>query len=408
MERIPKSMAVFGIHQLKPKIDPSPPFQRGPVWSKPQKQLLMDTILRDLDIPKLYLRRVDRAPYEYEVVDGQQRLRAIWEFMNNEYALSPDADPVDGERVADALFKDLPADLSLKFTHYSLDVIELRQLDDEERDEMFLRLQNGTSLNAAEKRNALPGRMKDFVKELTNHKFFGNCVAFNNRRMGHDEVAAQITAIELAQGPCEVRDRSLRAMYLNNPSFNPNSREAQRIRRVLSFLEKAFRERTPELTKANCVSIYMVASHLLMRFAVAGKEADFGRWFVEFEAWRHADEEREADERDPDMVTYQERTVQGTGQKDSLEIRHRVLSVYFLLTHPDVEPLDPQRVFSDEQRRAVYRRDEGQCQMCKEEVAWGDFHVDHLIPHSQGGKTTVANAQLLCPTCNLKKGTRPE
>ena len=88
---------------------------------------------------------------------------------------------------------DLPDDLRLKFDTYSLDVIILNETDEEEVREMFLRLQNGTTLKAQERRNALAGKMRDFVRELAGHAFFEKC-GFANSRYTFDLVAAQMTA----------------------------------------------------------------------------------------------------------------------------------------------------------------------------------------------------------------------
>ena len=62
-----------------------PDYQRQQkLWSVDKKQLLIDSILRDIDIPKLYFNEVKGN--ELEVVDGQQRLWAIWEFIDDVYA----------------------------------------------------------------------------------------------------------------------------------------------------------------------------------------------------------------------------------------------------------------------------------------------------------------------------------
>ena len=56
----------------------------GGVWRLEQEQLLIDSVLRKIDIPKIYLREIKQNPYKYEVVDGQQRIRALLRFMNDE------------------------------------------------------------------------------------------------------------------------------------------------------------------------------------------------------------------------------------------------------------------------------------------------------------------------------------
>ena len=99
----------------KNKIDTNPDYQRPPVWTTAQKQLLIDTILRGYDIPKLYLRKVDNTPFQYEVVDGQQRLRAIWSFMSNEFALPKDSDPIGDVDIRGMKFDDLPFDIRSDF-----------------------------------------------------------------------------------------------------------------------------------------------------------------------------------------------------------------------------------------------------------------------------------------------------
>ncbi len=78
--------------------------------------------------------------------------------------------------------------------------------------------------------------------------------------------------------------------------------------------------------------------------------------------------------------------------------------------------LEPKKTFSQEQsienrepipdwmRRAVLERDNGICRYFGRRAM--TFHLDHVIPVSQGGHSTVANLVTACVECNRKKGGR--
>src|SRR4051794_19141035 len=81
---------------LKPK------YQRNPIWSKGQQCFLIDSLISGCPIPQVYINIVTEGEGRnkrtlYEVVDGQQRLRAILEFINEDWPLikiDPEAYPV--------------------------------------------------------------------------------------------------------------------------------------------------------------------------------------------------------------------------------------------------------------------------------------------------------------------------
>jgi Protein of unknown function DUF262 len=246
------------ICSYEPRIDPTPDYQRPPAWSRKQKQLLLDSILREYDIPKMYWRAVKRSDgIEYEVVDGQQRLRTIWEFRADKFPLAKDIEPVRGHKVGGMKYSALPLDVRTIFDAYPVDVVIVEEAtqndqEDEVRD-MFLRLQNGTTLKAQEKRNAMTGAMRDFVKTVAAHPFFKNC-RFSNSRLTYDHLAAQTVLIEIAGGPTSVRDAELNDMYEENKSFDSAGPVAKKVRRVYDFLLRSFPEETPELERYNVIT----------------------------------------------------------------------------------------------------------------------------------------------------------
>ena len=375
--------------------------------------MLIDTILRGYYVPKMYWQRLPHgADHEFAVIDGQQRLRTIWEFCAGEFALHKDMDPIGGVEIAKKRYADLDFNLRSKFDIYFFDVIIVEEAvqnekEDEIRD-MFLRLQNGTTLKAQEKRNAMPGKMRDFVKSTSQHPFFENC-KFNNRRFTYDHVAAQMVCLELAGQPANVKDGDLNKLYKENSSFDTSCEAARRVKRVLDYLLRAFPEKTPELERYNAITLYCIASSLVRRYVHAGTETLLSDWFISFESARRANESLDEDDRDPLLVEYRRLTSYSTDAEESIRGRVEFLQKRFFLACPDIELTDSLRAFTHEQRLAIYRKDEGCCQLkihCEGgKRLWDDWHADHIIAHVNGGKTTVANGQVACPPCNLSKGS---
>src|SRR4030042_5192811 len=58
-----------------------PVYQRGNVWTEPKRALLIDSILRGIYIPKLYLQKTTEG---WDCIDGNQRIKAIVSFMDGE------------------------------------------------------------------------------------------------------------------------------------------------------------------------------------------------------------------------------------------------------------------------------------------------------------------------------------
>jgi Protein of unknown function DUF262 len=130
----------------------NPDFQRGDVWSPAAKSFLIDTILRKLPIPKVYLRtNVDITTKKSirEVVDGQQRLRAILDFADGKFALSKRASEFAGKK-----YQTLLPDQQEAFLGYPIAVDQLVNASTDDVLEVFARLNSYTvTLNGPEKRH---------------------------------------------------------------------------------------------------------------------------------------------------------------------------------------------------------------------------------------------------------------
>jgi hypothetical protein len=395
------------LNGMRQRIDTNPDFQRPAVWTTAQKQLLIDSIVREYDVPKMYWRKLPGTTARYDVVDGQQRLRAIWSFVDEEFNLPKDAEPVDGMAVANCSYASLPDDLRVRFDTYPLDVVVLEDTDEDEVREMFLRLQNGTSLKAQEKRNAMPGAMREFVRSLTQHIFFQR-VGFANSRFSHDHVAAQMVCLELAAGPANVKNADLTRMYDANQKFDVNGPVAKATRRTLGLLAEVFFDKTPELERFNTIALYCVFAELQRVYAIGGVKSELRRWFLDFESKRLTQEALDEDHGDADWVSYKERISHSTDAQESIRFRMDFMLRHLLEHFPSLPLKDNLRGFTHVQKMAVFRRDHQICQVrmkCEGvRVEWDAWHCDHKVAWSKGGQTTVENGQVACPACNLAKG----
>jgi hypothetical protein len=129
-----------------------PIFQRRPVWDRPRSSRLIESVLLEVPLPVFYL--AESRNGTEEVIDGQQRLRAFFDYLDNEYAL-------DGLRALTDLngkhFRDLDKAQQKTIRGYSIRTVTFKKESDENlRFEIFERLNTGAvPLNAQELRNCI-------------------------------------------------------------------------------------------------------------------------------------------------------------------------------------------------------------------------------------------------------------
>lgn len=135
-------------------------FQRNYVWLKKHQISLIETILLGYAIPEIYLWIIDTDPStgetKYSIVDGQQRIGAVFDFIDGKFSLNSSSLSDECASYANKYFKDLNDEYKKMIWAYSFTIRQLPQeVSREEIVKMFLRL-NSTdkSLNPQELRNA--------------------------------------------------------------------------------------------------------------------------------------------------------------------------------------------------------------------------------------------------------------
>ncbi len=214
-------------------------FQRGAVWSAAQQALLIDSILRGFDIPKIFLRKLpDGSPRLFSVIDGKQRLTAIWSFLRDGFPLLRKVDPfpiigsLGGKR-----WSELPDDAKDKLQFANLTVSRIEDATVDEVRELFLRLQKGAPLNAAETRNAAAGPVRDFIaNKLASHPVWG-FTGIRQTRFGWHEHSAIVLALMRQGGATGLKGADLQRLY-DMEDFDAESPDATLAIEILDALRQ--------------------------------------------------------------------------------------------------------------------------------------------------------------------------
>jgi hypothetical protein len=404
-EKYSKPWPVGNVIHLQKKIWLNPKYQREEVWTLSQKQLLIDSILRDLDLPKFYFRQIKKKNYEYEVVDGQQRLRTIFEFEKNKFKLSSDSDNVGKFVIGGSAYKDLHTDLKQEFLSKPIDIVHLNEYSDDDVEEMFLRLQNGTPLNAPEKRRAITGKMRYVVEDLSRHKVFGLMV-FSNKRFAYEDAVAKILHLILAGKITDIKPLSICKTYENNKGISIKTIQVKRLVQTFNFLDRAFKsiKKSPNFKKFSIISISFLAYEMLEKYDLSLYPTEFAKSYLDFELRRRENEEKSEDQQNSELAAYTD-----AARSDSIpdmEFRDKTLWREIMIKIPELKLKDSTRGFSSEQRSVVFWRDKGICSGCNKRCDESEYEIDHSMPHSRGGETKLSNARLLCVSCNRKKGSK--
>lgn len=277
-----------------------PEWQRGEVWDAGRKQQLIDSILRGWKLPKFYL--LKQSEDQYEVVDGQQRLSAIYEFFSNELAL-----PVEGiPQFGGQYYKDLSTRMSDAFDDFEIEFDEIEDATEEEIKLFFQRLQQGLPLSSSEKLNSVHSKLRDFCRKLIEHKFFSESVPIANTRLAHFDITTKVAAIEVEGIDTSLRFDEVAAVFESQKNFSSASAVAKRIKNALDFLYTAFPTQDPALKNRTVVqSVITLACKFVASKKTSGLETKFAAfitWFLD-ELTRQVELGQKAT--DYDFITFQ-------------------------------------------------------------------------------------------------------
>ena len=419
-----------------------PPYQRKSVWSISKQQRFIESIFRKYFIPKIVLRVVlpREGVQKFGVVDGQQRIVAIQNFLENKFKTSLSLNNLkDG--LGSKFYSELAPDVKEYIEESGLKATIIKTLDkpqnkthQKEVADIFWRLNDGVSLSNMEKEHSkVYSGFRNFVVkyaddlsfdnekyvELDSNNFrhdFFKIVGQKNDRLQNLSLLSRFLIIEFNKGPAELKDEEISKLM---DKFQDTSltqfeelKEVKGCKKMLDVLFRIFNQDKFKNKQGRIILLYseyfIISIYILLRDLCSGKYnfskenyEDFRKFIDDFfKRWK------KQDEKDYEIIKLSNKRQQ---DKNSSIYRDIVLKKSFFKKNPNIEKLDSKRNFNLWERIEIYQREGGICQKCRKEIPWNEFEADHIVPHSKKGESDhEKNGQLLCLHCNRQKGNKLE
>jgi hypothetical protein len=250
------------------EIDLKPDFQRGEVWPIVKKKLLIDSIFREWHVPPIHVVLLSNG--KSEVLDGQQRLTAIKEFIENKYSIDGAIEPKD-QRIKDLgskKYRDLDNLEKRLFDRALLKIYEIRDYNYGEPSELFYRLNQTVKLTSAEARNSIYGEVREDIEQLVDFMedvgVTRRILGFSNSRMAYNDMLSRLCLFIEQQSLREtINDSVLNQRFRDRRFFSPSIINA--VKTSLIFISNMQQKIEAEgvtlnLTKASSLNwMFMIA-----------------------------------------------------------------------------------------------------------------------------------------------------
>lgn len=431
-----KTVEWFIDRQTEGTLNLNPGFQRKSVWSQADRKKLITSLLDGYPVPSVFLyRRTDEDGYDiYDVLDGKQRLEAILSFcrakgfqrqMFEVKYRFPDH-PYWWDRAYLWKWRDLADKDQYRILDYKVQIVEVTGEFDAIKD-LFVRINStGKKLSGQEKRHAayvnssLLLEAERVAKRLRQRLMADRVVRHPQiQRMKDVELVTELM-ISFYQGGSINKKAAVDAAMSGNTI---NLHSLRKAGRDIDDVYKLARRILPQIKSTRFRNISEFYSLLMALRSLK----DMGRDLSDRDAQQRAgvmlgrlstmatkaqEQRRQLDGRlvvSPIVRDYLFAVEQSADTKSQRNKREEIIRG---IIGSLFEARDIRRRFSKQQRELIWSgRANAKCpgtetRQCGRVLDWDDFQLDHIKPWSKGGKTTLANAQILCHSCNSSKGNR--
>ena len=322
-------------------------YQRRSIWLEKDKVRLIETILLGLIVPEVYFWDAETDPNTGKtithIVDGQQRIKAISEFINNEFKLVPDylTNADIRKKFANKTFGELSSEDKILIWTFSLSIVRIKDRNKDEIRHIFYRLNlTDYSLNDQEKRHSNTwGRFADLTKEITALDFWDEYNLFNYgdvRRMKDEEFCSSLILLARKGIINQTNQEPLNQAYSdyshNYPEYNEDRQK------ILTWIElfkqlyvqenKSFMRKRTQLYTIFCLLNYFVENNLSITDGVKHKFNDFVTKYNQFDNSSETDNDLNPEEEV--IKKYKLASSEGVNKIKNRKLRFEILLNYII------------------------------------------------------------------------------
>lgn len=323
------------------RIDIDADYQREKIWSIGQQEKLLDSIINDIDIPKIYLVQVrDNEQFEFECIDGKQRMTTILKFLKPEATekLPLRIRFLQGKYTYKKLRKEHPT-IAKKIEKYELSFCIYESIDDMHVREIFRRLQLGIRLNSGELLKTRTGTIRDFVyKEIGNNGPFFRNTNLSEKRFSRPYTLSQICINSFARAKLggefvRARLQDIEDFFEENHDLDKKDENLLRIRKVLDKIDKGLKKKAVIISsRAVAVTLYIFVEDLFAN-GKNGRIPTFLKFYLKLlDEIKHNMELLRAYEKPKNLVVmeeFQKYILQASVEGYSIKRRHDFLKKAF-------------------------------------------------------------------------------
>ena len=347
------------------KLDVRPAYQREFVYKPEQQQAVIDTVSKGYPLNVMYW--ADQGGGHYELIDGQQRTLSICTFLNNDFSCK------GLFQIPQSLqFGSLTKDQQDKLLNYELTVY-ICDGNPSEKLEWFKTI------------NIAGEELTD--QELRNAVYAGSWVSDAKRYFSKTGCAAY------GLGSKYLKGTAIRQDYLETVIYWYGDQAMPKL-----DIEECMMKHQHE-PKAQDLWDYFqrVIEWVETLFPTYRKEMKGLPWGIYYNRYHKNTYNPIALEQEIATLMADEDVTKKNG-------------IYKYVLEKAIGNDDPSglgiRAFTDSQKRTAYEQQGGVCPHCGKKYEYEEMEGDHITPWSKGGKTELANLQMLCQACNRRKSNK--